>query len=753
MIGTTRHTTVYPAGGQSTDPRSAADTRARRWRRPLGSAVSIGAATFVLTQTLVNVSNFGFHVVTSHLLGPAGYGALGSMLAILTALAVPVGAFETIVSSHVARMDARGQSVDGMPAWRRSLKVGVAGSTVMLAATPLAMGYLHLASPWPWLWLSIYCIPLALTVVPWGMVCGRRRFGTAGSVALVGAATRIGLGVVFIEAGFGVTGAIAATVLGDSVRVALLIAPAGLLRSAGGPGARVRSVLRLSPSQAVGGTVAFAGLWILLGIDTVMARHFLSAVEAGMYAAASTTARAAFFVSQAACVIAVPKFATESKARAHSALTWTLLMVAGLGLGATAGLGLLGPVLLPIVFGSGFQAQGLTLALLGLGATELAVLWVMLQYQLARGLRGASSGWCGVVVAAVAAIFWHPNATALALIMVMAVGVAVVLGARTLLGEERSVPRLTMHRAAMAPLMAKDAVDLTVVVPYYNPGDLLRPNLLNLLAALRVSEVSFEVIAVGDGCTDGSPTTIADLDPTVLKRMDLEKNQGKGAALRLGLSEGRGRYIGFIDADGDLDPALWQPFLSLIAIYRPDVIIGSKIHPLSEMHRDITWIRRLCSLGYRGLVRILFPTLPVHDTQVGIKVFRRELLMDVLPLTVERRFVFDLELLVAARRLGYRRILPAPVILQARTRSTITASSVWRMAVDTVALAWRVHVMRAYDPPSLTESAGPTQRTGVSQSAEMSETPPLEKDVLVVNTHRTAVAFDLVVAKDTACVS
>ena len=61
------------------------------------------------------------------------------------------------------------------------------------------------------------------------------------------------------------------------------------------------------------------------------------------------------------------------------------------------------------------------------------------------------------------------------------------------------------------------------------------------------------------------------------------RNQGKGAALRIGLAKGRGRYLGFIDADGDLDPILLDSFQTMVRVYSPDIILGSKRHPLSEV--------------------------------------------------------------------------------------------------------------------------------------------------------------------------
>ena len=76
----------------------------------------------------------------------------------------------------------------------------------------------------------------------------------------------------------------------------------------------------------------------------------------------------------------------------------------------------------------------------------------------------------------------------------------------------------------------------------------------------------------------------------------------------------RGSYIGFIDADGDIDPQAVGPFLSLMRLYEPDIILGSKRHPMSEV--SYPTLRRIMSWVYHKLTRVLF-RINVRDTQTG----------------------------------------------------------------------------------------------------------------------------------------
>ena len=99
---------------------------------------------------------------------------------------------------------------------------------------------------------------------------------------------------------------------------------------------------------------------------------------------------------------------------------------------------------------------------------------------------------------------------------------------------------------------------------------------------------------------------------------------------------------------------------------------------------------------FQQLVRLLF-RLDVRDTQVGLKVFRREVAEQVLPLLIVKRYAFDIELLVVSRAFGFDRIEELPIRLDYRfTGSGVRSRAVVSALVDTLAIFYRLRILRYY---------------------------------------------------------
>jgi hypothetical protein len=88
--------------------------------------------------------------------------------------------------------------------------------------------------------------------------------------------------------------------------------------------------------------------------------------------------------------------------------------------------------------------------------------------------------------------------------------------------------------------------------------------------------------------------------------------------------------------------------------------------------------------------------LKLRDTQTGLKLFKRKVLEEVVPLLAIKRFAFDLELLVVARSLGYRKVMEAPVDLDYQFESTVNPQAVFNVLWDTAAIFYRLRILRFY---------------------------------------------------------
>ena len=128
----------------------------------------------------------------------------------------------------------------------------------------------------------------------------------------------------------------------------------------------------------------------------------------------------------------------------------------------------------------------------------------------------------------------------------------------------------------------------------------------------------------------------------------------------------------------------------------PDFIVGSKRHPASII--NYSWPRKILSFGYYYIVKLLFG-IKVRDTQAGIKIFRKPVLMRILPRLVEKKFCGDLEMLVAADSMGFKRIYEAPIKLDyqlSHLTSSATFRSILGIFTDTIALWYRKNILKYY---------------------------------------------------------
>lgn len=240
-----------------------------------------------------------------------------------------------------------------------------------------------------------------------------------------------------------------------------------------------------------------------------------------------------------------------------------------------------------------------------------------------------------------------------------------------------------------------------MVVPAYRQEKTIIRDLRKIKRVLDSLRYKVELICVVDGKIDKTYELAQRFARNFqnVKVVGYEKNRGKGFAVRFGMLQGKGDIIGFIDAGMDVNPNSLSMCLEHFEWYNADIIIGSKRHPVSKI--TYPWQRRILSMGYQVLARLLFG-LKVRDTQVGLKFFRRKVLDKVLPRLLVKTYAFDIEMLAVANYLGFRRIYEAPVDIDYNFggSSSVTRKSflriIFRMLIDTMAVFYRLRILRYY---------------------------------------------------------
>lgn len=209
----------------------------------------------------------------------------------------------------------------------------------------------------------------------------------------------------------------------------------------------------------------------------------------------------------------------------------------------------------------------------------------------------------------------------------------------------------------------KPTIDLSVIVPAYNEEERL-PKMLNecieFLEERRknMPDYMYEILVVDDGSSDQTSSVAQrfckNLGHGKLRVLTLQKNRGKGGAVRMGMLRTRGRYLLFADADGATKFSdivkLEEKLNTLSEQYEDVVVIGSRAHLEEQAIATRSLFRTFLMYGFHFLVW-LFGVRGIRDTQCGFKLFTRSAAISLFMSIHVERWAFDVELLYLARRL------------------------------------------------------------------------------------------------------
>ncbi len=199
--------------------------------------------------------------------------------------------------------------------------------------------------------------------------------------------------------------------------------------------------------------------------------------------------------------------------------------------------------------------------------------------------------------------------------------------------------------------MSSSTVFLSIIFPAYNEEERIKSTLDKTIKFLINQPYSSEIIVVENGSSDGTfriASSFIDKFPKL--KVLREDEKGKGLAVKRGMLEAVGQFR-FI-CDVDLSMPIEEVNRFIPPVMESEITIASREAPGARRYNEPEY-RHLIGRVFNFIVRVL--AIPgYHDTQCGFKCFSAKAADELFPYQTITGWTFDVEILYAARKFGYK---------------------------------------------------------------------------------------------------
>lgn len=188
---------------------------------------------------------------------------------------------------------------------------------------------------------------------------------------------------------------------------------------------------------------------------------------------------------------------------------------------------------------------------------------------------------------------------------------------------------------------------LSVIIPCYNESE----TIADIISRVKGSPIDLkEIIVIDDASSDGTKEILGAISDPLVKVIYHLHNQGKGAALRSGLSAASGDICIVQDADLEYDPNEIPIVIKPILDNKADVVFGSRFLG-SRAHRVLYYWH---SVGNKFLTMLsnMMTNINLTDMETCYKAFKREVIQSIV--ICENRFGFEPEITAKVARMNLR---------------------------------------------------------------------------------------------------
>lgn len=237
---------------------------------------------------------------------------------------------------------------------------------------------------------------------------------------------------------------------------------------------------------------------------------------------------------------------------------------------------------------------------------------------------------------------------------------------------------------------------LSVIIPAYNEEKRLPKTLIEIDRYLSRQNFDYEIIVVDAGSGDRTSDIVREKMGIIkhLRLLEMRKSRGKGEAVKEGMLEALGQFRVFTDADNstsiDQVEKMWPAFNSGF-----DVVIGSRDIKGAVIARPQPWLRQRLGDIFNLIVQIFSGLRGIFDTQCGFKGFTEKAAKDIFPKLTIYGWAFDVEVLILAKKLGYK-FKEIPVVWMNDPDSKVNLKGMIKMLFEVLKIRLNL-ICRRYD--------------------------------------------------------
>ena len=333
-------------------------------RSGLGAQIARARSSRLVRQNAVlfvggmvaGIGGFVYHMIAARMLGPAVYGEVASLVAVFLVGNGLSYVISLVLARYAATLEAQGNASAVHHVMVRSSKLLILPSllalVVMIALAPLGASFLHLASWTPGIWLALALVMIWQVGVPRGVLQGVQRFGGLSANLSLEMVARTGLLALLLLIGLGVNGSMIAIVCGAAFAYGLgMTTLRDILRA---PGERVR--MRAMAGFAVTALAGTLGVLFLYNNDVILAKHYLSAQDAGIYGGLNKIETIIYFGTLSVSQVLYPRVVEAIAKDSHPGrlLLMSAAIITALGLCALAVFAVAPHLIVLVLYGDRF---------------------------------------------------------------------------------------------------------------------------------------------------------------------------------------------------------------------------------------------------------------------------------------------------------------------------------------------------------------------------------------------------------------